>query len=180
MNARPMFSGSAAWSSIAWRLSHSATSRCERSAISAIERPTSAGSGILNAAALRAGRPPINLEAGDVPAILSLADMETSFASATPAATQAAAYRERTQHMVAIEIGAQASGATKALQVGCFTGIRGGILAVVAGVLAGCSSSSSMNPVNWWHSAQGGKIAQQRPLPPGANEPYPKLSTVPA
>ena len=43
-----MFSGSGACSSSAWRFSHSLTMRCERSAMSAIERPISAGSGSLN------------------------------------------------------------------------------------------------------------------------------------
>jgi len=36
-----------------------------------------------------------------------------------------------------------------------------------------------MNPVTWWHDLQGGKIAEQRPPPPGADEPYPNLATVP-
>ncbi len=48
------------------------------------------------------------------------------------------------------------------------------------GLLGGCSSSSSMNPVNWWHGLQGGKIAEERPPPPGADAPFPNLSTVPA
>jgi outer membrane protein OmpA-like peptidoglycan-associated protein len=47
-------------------------------------------------------------------------------------------------------------------------------------LLAGCSSfPSSMNPVSWWHDLQGGKIAEERPPPPGADQPYPNLSTVP-
>ena len=54
------------------------------------------------------------------------------------------------------------------------------MLATAIWLLAGCSSSSSMNPVNWWHRQQGGKIAQDRPSPPGADQPYPNLSTVPA
>ena len=33
---------------LAWRFSHSPTMRCERSAMSAMERPISAGSGSLN------------------------------------------------------------------------------------------------------------------------------------
>jgi outer membrane protein OmpA-like peptidoglycan-associated protein len=37
-----------------------------------------------------------------------------------------------------------------------------------------------MNPVSWWHDLQGGKIAEQRPPPPGADQPYPNLATVPA
>ena len=52
--------------------------------------------------------------------------------------------------------------------------------ALTAGALSGCSSSSSMNPINWWHREEGGKIAQQRPMPPGANQAYPNLATVPA
>lgn len=36
------------------------------------------------------------------------------------------------------------------------------------------------NPVDWWHSLEGGAIAEARPAPPGANDPYPNLSTVPA
>ncbi len=37
-----------------------------------------------------------------------------------------------------------------------------------------------MNPINWWHREQGGKIAEERPAPPGADDAYPKISTVPA
>ncbi|HQT78031.1 MAG TPA: hypothetical protein PLD10_13330, partial [Rhodopila sp.] len=46
-------------------------------------------------------------------------------------------------------------------------------------LLAGCSTIEAMNPVNWWHRQEGGKIAEQRPAPPGADQPYPNLSTVP-
>src|ERR1700729_1127728 len=52
--------------------------------------------------------------------------------------------------------------------------------AMLALLLSGCSSfPSSINPVSWWHGLQGGAIAQQRPPPPGATEPYPNLATVP-
>ncbi len=52
--------------------------------------------------------------------------------------------------------------------------------AMLALLLSGCSSfPSSMNPVSWWHGLQGGAIAKQRPPPPGANQPYPNLATVP-
>ncbi len=52
---------------------------------------------------------------------------------------------------------------------------------VMAGwLVAGCSTTSSINPVNWWHREQGGKIAEQRPDPPGADQPYPNIATVPA
>ncbi len=50
----------------------------------------------------------------------------------------------------------------------------------LAGLLAGCSTLESVNPVNWWHSAEGGKIAEQRPAPPGADAAYPNLANVPA
>lgn len=47
-------------------------------------------------------------------------------------------------------------------------------------LLAGCGSiPESVNPVDWWHDLQGGKIAEQRPPPPGAIDPYPNLATVP-
>jgi outer membrane protein OmpA-like peptidoglycan-associated protein len=51
---------------------------------------------------------------------------------------------------------------------------------MAAMLLGGCSSKSSMNPVNWWHSLEGGKIAEQRPPPPKDDAPYPNLATVPA
>ncbi|HEX4172689.1 MAG TPA: OmpA family protein [Acetobacteraceae bacterium] len=47
-------------------------------------------------------------------------------------------------------------------------------------LLSGCSSlPGSMNPVSWWHDLQGGKIAEERPPPPGADQPYPNLASVP-
>jgi outer membrane protein OmpA-like peptidoglycan-associated protein len=48
--------------------------------------------------------------------------------------------------------------------------------------LGGCGSDSSgsMNPVEWWHSLEGGRIADARPPPPNADAPYPTLATVPA
>jgi outer membrane protein OmpA-like peptidoglycan-associated protein len=50
----------------------------------------------------------------------------------------------------------------------------------LSGLLVGCSGGPSLNPVNWWHSLEGGKIAEQRPPPPGADQPYPNLASVPA
>jgi outer membrane protein OmpA-like peptidoglycan-associated protein len=57
-----------------------------------------------------------------------------------------------------------------------------GVVALgLAGFLAGCSSMpNALNPVSWWHGLQGGKIAEDRPPPPGDNDPYPNLGTVPA
>ena len=53
------------------------------------------------------------------------------------------------------------------------------MLLAVSSLLVGCSSTSSMNPVNWWHRQEGGKIAEQRPPPPGADQPFPNMATVP-
>ena len=54
-----------------------------------------------------------------------------------------------------------------------------GCLAVLL-ALTGCASvPSEINPVGWWHDLQGGKIAEQRPPPPGASDPYPNLASVP-
>lgn len=46
--------------------------------------------------------------------------------------------------------------------------------------LAGCGSSITDTPVEWWHQLEGGRIAQQRPPPPGMGDPYPSLGSVPA
>jgi outer membrane protein OmpA-like peptidoglycan-associated protein len=54
------------------------------------------------------------------------------------------------------------------------------MLLTLSSLVAGCSTVSSMNPVNWWHRQEGGKIAEQRPAPPGADQAYPNMSTVPA
>jgi len=58
--------------------------------------------------------------------------------------------------------------------------LRMGLLVTAGWLLAGCSTISSMNPVNWWHRQEGGKIAEDRPPPPGADQPYPNMATVPA
>lgn len=53
-------------------------------------------------------------------------------------------------------------------------------IVAVAVPVAGCSSvPSAINPVSWWHSLQGGAIAEQRPPPPGATDAYPNLASVP-
>jgi outer membrane protein OmpA-like peptidoglycan-associated protein len=89
--------------------------------------------------------------------------------------------------MVVSESRAQARDAQEVVQAGFFSGRRGGLArglssmaALLIGVsLTGCSSTSSMNPINWWHRQEGGKIAQERPAPPGADQAYPNLATVP-
>ncbi len=45
--------------------------------------------------------------------------------------------------------------------------------------LAACSGNTEEGPVGWWHQLQGGYIAQHRPPPPGQDQPYPWLATVP-
>ncbi len=44
--------------------------------------------------------------------------------------------------------------------------------------LAGCGTPS-LNPVDWWHSLEGGPIAEARPPPPNADAPYPGLGNIP-
>ncbi len=47
-------------------------------------------------------------------------------------------------------------------------------------MLTGCGGKAVLDgPVDWWHSLEGGVIAGQRPPPPGVNDPYPNLATVP-
>ncbi len=78
--------------------------------------------------------------------------------------------------------GAQPSGAYRLVQASIVPSRATRALAGVAALalLSGCSSTSSTNPVNWWHDLQGGKIAEQRPAPPGADDPNPNLASVPA
>ncbi len=42
------------------------------------------------------------------------------------------------------------------------------------------SKLTQEGPLDWWHELQGGRIAEGRPPPPGATDPYPNLSEVPA
>ena len=58
-------------------------------------------------------------------------------------------------------------------------GLRVGTAAAVVLALAGCSDST-LNPVDWWHSLEGGPLDETRPPPPNADAPYPKLGNVPA
>lgn len=60
---------------------------------------------------------------------------------------------------------------------------RAGGCAVLLAVLllAGCGHRDAVDaPVGWWHQLQGGAIAEQRPPPPGVNDPYPRIGTTPA
>ena len=58
--------------------------------------------------------------------------------------------------------------------------MRGTLSLAALAVLAGCADGNSLNPVDWWHVLEGGKIADTRPPPPNADAPYPNLSSVPA
>ncbi|GEM_PF-879204 len=82
--------------------------------------------------------------------------------------------------MVVSVRGAQPSGASKQVQAGSLRFGSGLVLACSVVWLTGCSKPPSLNPVDWWHTMQGGRIAEDRPDPPGAEDPYPNLSTVPA
>lgn len=47
-------------------------------------------------------------------------------------------------------------------------------------LMAGCAHRDVIDtPVTWWHDLEGGAIAQQRPPPPGVDDPYPKIGTTP-
>lgn len=46
--------------------------------------------------------------------------------------------------------------------------------------LAGCSSAPGADPIAWWRQLEGGRLAEERPLPPNADAPYPNLGSVPA
>ena len=54
------------------------------------------------------------------------------------------------------------------------------VIPILTGVLAACASPVVDTPVGWWHDLQGGRIAEERPAAPGADDPYRNLSTVPA
>src|ERR1700761_5090197 len=59
-------------------------------------------------------------------------------------------------------------------------GMRRAVLMVTAaGLMDGCSSNPTSGPIDWWHRQQGGEIAKERPAPPGANQPFPNIATVP-
>lgn len=55
---------------------------------------------------------------------------------------------------------------------------RPGLALVLA--LAGCSNAPGSDPIAWWRQLEGGRLAEERPLPPNADAPYPNLGMVPA
>ena len=55
-----------------------------------------------------------------------------------------------------------------------------GLFALLAG-LAGCKGGGPVGAgVDLFHDLQGGVIAQQRPPPPGVNDPFPSIGSIPA
>jgi outer membrane protein OmpA-like peptidoglycan-associated protein len=56
---------------------------------------------------------------------------------------------------------------------------KSAVLAAAAWSLAACHDPISA-PVDLFHDLEGGEIAAQRPPPPGAGLPYPKIGSVPA
>ena len=61
-------------------------------------------------------------------------------------------------------------------------------LSAAVPLLGGCGNLAGLggariedaNPLAWWRALEGGAIAEQRPDPPGADDPYPNLASVPA
>ena len=48
-------------------------------------------------------------------------------------------------------------------------------------LLSGCTDNrADSTPVAWWHQIEGGRIAQDRPPPPDATAPWPRIGSVPA
>ncbi|MFW7267731.1 hypothetical protein ACMAUO_07140 [Gluconacetobacter sp. Hr-1-5] len=65
--------------------------------------------------------------------------------------------------------------AVGAAMAGMLAGLLPGLLP-----LGGCAHRDAVDTtLDWWHQYQGGVIAQQRPPPPGAHEPYPAVGLTP-
>ena len=82
--------------------------------------------------------------------------------------------------------GAEPSGNRRAVQVGAarrrrISGRISASCALASALLLGACASvpPAINPVDWYHSMEGGPIAAKRAPIPGANAPYPNLANVP-
>jgi outer membrane protein OmpA-like peptidoglycan-associated protein len=53
------------------------------------------------------------------------------------------------------------------------------IALLALGIVSGCSNYHQKGPEAWYHENVGGAISNQRPSPPGQDDPYPNLATVP-
>jgi outer membrane protein OmpA-like peptidoglycan-associated protein len=53
------------------------------------------------------------------------------------------------------------------------------LLLIGLACIGGCSDYHHKGPEAWYHDSIGGKIAAERPPPPGENDPFPNLATVP-
>ena len=51
-------------------------------------------------------------------------------------------------------------------------------LLLLAALPVACARPN-IDPVNWWRSAEGGRIAEERPAPPNVDAPYPNLASIP-
>src|SRR5271165_1784750 len=84
--------------------------------------------------------------------------------------------------MAFFENDGQPRGARAFIQ-GCFVSRSGkcswALVLICPACMSGCSNYHTSGPEAWWHEAIGGTIAEQRPPPPGSNDPYPNLATVP-
>ncbi len=58
-------------------------------------------------------------------------------------------------------------------------GARSGVAVAMLLGLGGCQTLSDINPLNLYHGLEGGPIADARPPPPNADQPYPNLANVP-
>ena len=58
-------------------------------------------------------------------------------------------------------------------------GTRAGVAVALLLGLSGCQTLSDINPLNLYHGLEGGPIADARPPPPNADQPYPNLANTP-
>jgi outer membrane protein OmpA-like peptidoglycan-associated protein len=87
---------------------------------------------------------------------------------------------EWVQLMAFLENDTQRKGARAFVQAWRFPA-RGGRIALVSLIcVSGCSNYHQKGPEAWYHEEVGGAISAQRPPPPGLNDPFPNLATVPA
>lgn len=57
---------------------------------------------------------------------------------------------------------------------------RAALVALLPLAACGPGADPVGTPLTWWHHLEGGVIAEQRPPPPGVDDPYPHVGTTPA